>query len=283
MAFYEPVEHGSPNFPIRVHETYCPHGFTLYPHLHAEFEFLVLEQGSGRLYVDGVGYPIRAGEGAFINAQSIHLGQPDSREPVSFFALVFSPRIFGSSPGDLVTDKYVTPVVHRSLRLPLVCTPSIPWQAQVLETARTLHACKEGEFGGELEVKSLLFHLWGLLCAHGEQTREEEGSLSQLREVMELMDREYASHLTLADLAATAHMSESHFCRSFSAITHSTPFVYLQQVRIQKSCQYLLNTDLSISRIAVSCGFNDLSYYARCFRRLLGLTPSQYRKNNRRK
>ena len=92
-------------------------------------------------------------------------------------------------------------------------------------------------------------------------------------------DQETGSHLTLADLAAAAHMSESHFCRSFSAVTHMTPFSYLQQVRIQKSCQYLKNSDLPVSRIALSCGFNDLSYYARRFRERIGCTPSEYRRD----
>ena len=65
---------------------------------------------------------------------------------------------------------------------------------------------------------------------------------------------------------------------SFAAVAHKTPFSYLQQVRIQKSCQYLKNSDLAVSRIAVSCGFNDLSYYARRFREQVGCTPTEYRR-----
>ena len=52
----------------------------------------------------------------------------------------------------------------------------------------------------------------------------------------------------------------------------------MPQVRIQKSCQYLKNSDLAVSRIAVSCGFNDLSYYARRFREQVGCTPTEYRR-----
>ncbi len=278
MDLYEPIEHGRPDFPIRVHESTCAAGFHLYPHLHAEFEFLVMEQGTGILCIDGVSHSLKEGDGAFVNAQSIHLGLPDSREPVSFYAIVFSPRIFGAEFNDAVSDKYVSPVLRRSLRLPAVYTGSVPWQAEALRTAGELRAFGPDGDGGELEVKSRLFHLWALLCRHGERTQQEDGRLAELRGAMELIDREYASHLTLADLAAAAHMSESHFCRSFSAVAHKTPFSYLQQVRIQKSCQYLKNSDLAVSRIAVSCGFNDLSYYARRFREQVGCTPSEYRR-----
>ena len=132
----------------------------------------------------------------------------------------------------------------------------------------------------ELELKSCLFHLWAIHCAHGERTENEGRQFAELRGVMEYIDREYAAHLTLADLAAVAHMSESHFCRTFSAVTHKTPFSYLQQVRIQKSCQYLKDGDLPVSRVAALCGFNDLSYFARRFRQQIGCTPSQYRRDS---
>ncbi len=279
MAVYETIRHGTPDFPLEVHETQVPIGFHLYPHLHAEFEFLVMARGSGILCVDGVSHRLAQGDGAFVNAQSIHLGIPDGTEPVSFYAIVFSPRIFGSLHNDAVTEKYVEPVIRRTLRLPSVCAGRDGWQGEALRTAGELYDLrgKSGECA-ELEMKSRLFHLWAILCGHGERVHDEGGKLDELRGVMELIDREYASHLTLADLAAAAHMSESHFCRSFSAVTHMTPFSYLQQVRIQKSCQYLKNSDLPVSRIALSCGFNDLSYYARRFRERIGCTPSEYRR-----
>ena len=238
-----------------------------------------MARGSGILCVDGVSHRLAQGDGAFVNAQSIHLGIPDGTEPVSFYAIVFSPRIFGSLHNDAVTEKYVEPVIRRTLRLPSVCAGRDGWQGEALRTAGELYDLrgKSGECA-ELEMKSRLFHLWAILCGHGERVHDEGGKLDELRGVMELIDREYASHLTLADLAAAAHMSESHFCRSFSAVTHMTPFSYLQQVRIQKSCQYLKNSDLPVSRIALSCGFNDLSYYARRFRERIGCTPSEYRR-----
>ena len=156
MAFYEPVSNGSPISLSGSTRPIAPTGLPSTPIFMRNLSSWCWSRGSGRLYVDGVGYPIRAGEGAFINAQSIHLGQPDSREPVSFFALVFSPRIFGSSPGDLVTDKYVTPVVHRSLRLPLVCTPSIPWASPSVGNGQNLARLQRrgvrGGTGGQIPV-----------------------------------------------------------------------------------------------------------------------------------
>ena len=277
MAVHKEIPHGKPDFPIEIYETQCEDGFRLYPHLHEEFEFLVMAKGSGILRIDGDSHRLSEGQGAFVNSESIHLGIPDSHEPGSFFAVVFSPRIFGSYLNDVVMDQYVSPVVRGSLRLPAVCSGEDDWQAQALGTAWDMYELPH-QTGYELELKSRLFHLWAILCAHGERLESEGRRFSELRGVMEYIDREYASHLTLADLAAVAHMSESHFCRSFSAVIHRTPFSYLQQVRIQKSCQYLKNSDLPVSRVAALCGFNDLSYFARRFRQQIGCTPSQYRR-----
>ena len=87
----------------------------------------------------------------------------------------------------------------------------------------------------ELELKSCLFHLWAILRAHGERTENEGRQFAELRGVMEYIDREYAAHLTLADLAAVAHMSESHFCRTFSAVTTRRRFPICSKCAFKKA------------------------------------------------
>ncbi len=278
---YETIEHGTSNFPIGIHETNCPEGFRLYPHMHSEFEFFVLTKGSGTICIDGTTYPLSQGEGVFVNSRSIHLGMPTSSEPAFFYAIVFSPQIFGSYINDIVIDKYVAPVIHHSLRLPVLYSRNIPWQEEALKTAETMYTLRRQDIPcKELKFKALLFHLWSIFCEHGRDTTHTPpgGRIDEIRQTIDFIDREYASKLTLSDLAKCAHMSESHFCRSFADVMHMTPFAYIQQVRIQKSCQILKNDDAPISRIALSCGFNDFSYYSRRFRELIGCTPSEYRK-----
>lgn len=280
---YETIEHGKPEFPIGFHKTHCPEGFRLYPHIHEEFEFFVLAEGSGTLLIDGVPFSLSQGEGAFVNSRCIHLGTPLSSDPAFFYAIVFSPQIFGSYVNDIVIDEYVAPVIHRSLELPVLYKREIPWQAEALEIVENMYQLRRQEAPcSELTLKSQLFHLWSIFCQHGRDTGSASatgrGNLDEIRHAIEFIDKEYASKLTLSDLAKQAHMSESHFCRSFTEVMRMTPFAYIQQVRIQKSCQSLKNEDTPISGIALSCGFNDFSYYSRRFREIIGCTPSAYRK-----
>lgn len=281
MDIHKEHRHGSPDFPIRIYTGHCSAGFQIYPHYHTEFEFLFLTEGSGVLCVDGEHRPLRQGDGAFLDSGVIHLGLAADDQPAAFCAIVFAPEIFGPLLGDRVTDRYVTPVLQKELRLPPLYTPEVPWQREVLQTAESLCALGNAP-GAELETKSRLFHLWALLCAHGQPLAQRTGSrVPEIRQVMAYMEQAYPAHLTLAELAARAHMSEGYFCRSFTALTQTSPIAYLLQVRLRKSCELLTGSDQPISQIALGCGFSDFSYYTRCFRRMFGCTPSEYRKQHR--
>jgi AraC-like DNA-binding protein len=64
---------------------------------------------------------------------------------------------------------------------------------------------------------------------------------------------------------------EAYDCTLTEAIHHR---------RIQKACDYLLNSNLNVSEIAVNCGFNDPDYFRRIFKRYMKITPSEYRDEN---
>ena len=71
---------------------------------------------------------------------------------------------------------------------------------------------------------------------------------------------------------------KSYFCRLFKAVTDKTPMEYLNSYRIEKAAAKLLSTDESVTDIAYSCGFNDLSYFIKVFRDFKGISPKQFRK-----
>ena len=90
--------------------------------------------------------------------------------------------------------------------------------------------------------------------------------------------KNYHQNITLEELAEYAHLSEGQFCRSFKELTGMTPFRYLIRYRILQSCNQLLLTDKKVTEIALSCGFNNISYYNRAFFKIMRMTPTEYRK-----
>lgn len=74
-------------------------------------------------------------------------------------------------------------------------------------------------------------------------------------------------------------LSRSTLARRIKEITGSSPSAFILQLRLDHACHLLLETNLSISEIALSCGFDDTSYFSRVFRQNFEVTPSQYRQS----
>ncbi|TCC86340.1 AraC family transcriptional regulator [Pedobacter hiemivivus] len=84
--------------------------------------------------------------------------------------------------------------------------------------------------------------------------------------------------LSINALADEQNLSISHYLRSFKAKTGQSPIAYLNQLKIQQSCQYLYFTDKSIKEICALLGIDDQYYFSRLFTKLIGTSPSAYRK-----
>jgi AraC-like DNA-binding protein len=89
------------------------------------------------------------------------------------------------------------------------------------------------------------------------------------------IDSNYASNIDLDNIADEAYFSKFHFIRLFKKIYGKTPHQYLTVVRIEKAMQ-LLRTDIPVSDVCYSVGFESLSSFSGLFKLIVGLTPSAY-------
>jgi AraC family transcriptional regulator len=79
-------------------------------------------------------------------------------------------------------------------------------------------------------------------------------------------------------MAAAAHLSAYHFARQFKAATGLPPHQYVILRRVEQARQLLQGgTDLSLAEVAAGAGFSDQSQFSRHFKRLVGVTPGQFR------
>ena len=88
----------------------------------------------------------------------------------------------------------------------------------------------------------------------------------------------HAEPITTAELATLAGLSPSQFERVFRKALGAAPRQYLLRVRIEAACRRLVEEDESIAAIAQQCGFYDQAHFTRSFHRIMGVTPSAYRK-----
>ena len=271
MKKYENMKHGTDDFPVGIHNTICENGFALYPHIHREFEFLVMEEGRGTVYIENEKFEIKEGEGVFINSEELHIGVKTDNIKASFFAIVFAPEVFGNFAMDIIMQKYVEPVIKNKIR---------PKRLLDEKTVGVLRKIRNTE--SELEIKALLYTAWDLCIKGAEKSPDSSKTkvVEDMKAVISYIQENCGKDITLEDMADYLKISRSYLCREFKKVVHMTPFEYLLEIRIDQGCKMLENTDLSIGEIAGKCGFNSFSYFTKIFGEKVGCSPKEYRRRH---
>jgi AraC family transcriptional regulator len=141
-----------------------------------------------------------------------------------------------------------------------------------------------GGAGGRLAAEALANVLAVQLIRHVAAPRRPErgrdGALprGRLRAVAEYIEEHLDAGPTLAQMAAVARVSPYHFARQFRAATGLPPHQYVIARRVERAREILqAGTDLSLAEVAAGAGFSDQSQFSRHFKRLVGVTPGQFR------
>ena len=100
---------------------------------------------------------------------------------------------------------------------------------------------------------------------------------AHVREALSIMAERYAQPLTLPIVADEVGLSPNYFSTLFQQIVGVNFREQLCRIRVEESKRLLVSTDYPLSAIAISMGFSDQSYFCKVFRRITGITPSQYR------
>ncbi len=100
---------------------------------------------------------------------------------------------------------------------------------------------------------------------------------ARLRAVLAHVEAHLAEEITLSDLAAVARLSRFHFARAFRAETGVTPHGHVTQRRVERAKLLMLDQGLSLSEIALACGFAHQAHFTTAFRPVVGTTPGRWR------
>ena len=278
LALHENAARGTSGFPIELYYVDRSHPRYEMPfHWHLEHEIMLVLSGSFSLSVDGKTHTLHKGDTAVISTGAVHGGVPDN---CIYECLVFDTSRFMESSSALLhrkycdffdTDTLIYPFFEKGTR----CSELICQMFEVMDKRQT---------GYEFFTVGLMWQLFGQILHDHSYTvtdmaeRRNAKSTEQIKTVLNYIRKNYASRLTLADLADVLNLSPEHFCRLFHSITGKSPIDYLNYYRIECACELLSSSQKSITEVAYSCGFNDLSYFNRIFKRYKKVTPGHYQK-----
>ena len=100
---------------------------------------------------------------------------------------------------------------------------------------------------------------------------------NRVKRVIELMQGDPSRNFSLGKMAQSVNLSAPYFCFLFKSITGVPPAKYLKSLRMQQAAMLLSTTFLSVKEIVIRVGLTDESHFVRDFKRIYGMTPSEYR------
>jgi AraC-like DNA-binding protein len=115
------------------------------------------------------------------------------------------------------------------------------------------------------------------LASPGYRPSRRAGQIERVDRVMRYLQQRFAEPILLDEVAAVAHLTPAAFCRFFKASVGKTLVQYLHELRVGHACRLLLETDRSVSEVALESGFSNLSNFHRRFREQKGLCPGEFR------
>ena len=274
----ESIRHGDVEFPFAIYEikSAATTQSVLYTHWHDEAELIFIRSGKARFHMHTAVKDLYPGDIALIIPGAIHGAIKINRTECVFDAIVFHERF--------VTCKY-NDLAHQYLRQLLsthneeFCLHNQVMTAQMDEILRVYRqngrdACLL--LKGKLMEVLYRFSVSLQESGHVKNVQLEESA--QIKEALLYIHNRYTEPFSLNELAKTAKLSRGYFERLFKNIVGITPFTYIQQYRIEQSMVMLAMEDMNVSQVAIACGFNDFSYFTKCFRRYAQITPREYRK-----
>jgi AraC-like DNA-binding protein len=93
----------------------------------------------------------------------------------------------------------------------------------------------------------------------------------------DLIDAQYATELTVDQMAGAAMLSRAHFTRTFTKAFGESPHTYLQTRRLERAAVLLRNTDYSVADVCIAVGLRSVGSFTTSFKRSYGQTPARYR------
>lgn len=274
----EPLQHGTSDFPIALYNKYFDQQCDLLAplHYHKEFELTVVTKGNVKVQLENKTYTLSKGEGVFINSGLIHMISAADKTEHSFIAIVFDYTLL-CTESDKIFVSYIQHVINRSLLLPFSLSKEICEKIQEISVM-----FEEAGFGYEFYIKSALNYIFYQLLKDAKKAAVpvQNAKSGIIKGVIDYIRENYPKIISLQELAEQANTSKEYLCRIFNEMTDISPIVYLNRYRIQQSAFLLLDSSHSISDIALSCGFNNSSYYNKLFMRYMGCTPTEFRKRS---
>lgn len=243
-----------------------------------ELEIFYVQTGTGEIILDGKAYTIRAGDIVGVNSGVVH----DDGKSYELRTLVFS---ISDVEIPYMEKNHIVPPAHSPIIRSSDDTRFVSELLECIESDVRLKGFRQSSI--IMSLLRILIYKVALMFQETDMENDaaDRKSMYAYIEVLKIrnyIDEHYSEDLSLEDLAREATLSPTYASRIFKKYMGVSPIQYLKRRRIGEAESLLISTDESITNIAIKCGYGSANNFNRVFLKLLGISPSVYRKNHRR-
>ncbi len=281
----EQARHGGRLFPIKKYITRLTDLHPSVPaHWHDEAELTLITEGQCTYHIHLDTFHAEKGDLLFVPPAELHSIIMQDGSDMASETYVFHMDYLGASAADLCAVKYLAPITRHTLILPCIIHPGHPVYSRLLAVFQDINRIYEDTPPGyELLLKSALLAAVASLIPYQEENAArpqlENEHTEKLKLALEYIGEHYGEEITIAQLAKLCYFSEYHFMRFFKKYTGVSCLEYIKNLRLENAAAMLAKGGQSILEISLSCGFSNLSYFYREFRKKYGMTPKNFAKN----
>ncbi|MCH5598054.1 AraC family transcriptional regulator [Niabella ginsengisoli] len=221
--------------------------------------------GKGHYQIEDKNHVLQAGQFFILPAGKSHMYQADVRDPWSIYWVHFSGNMVKNLNKWINIDTYSIPT-------------KIVYDKQIIEQWNDMYyALNAGYSEQHLAYANLCLYrfLTFFLCPVNIETYVP--TKNAVTESIAYMKAHINHSMSVNDLALTQNLSASHFTALFKSKTGSSPIDYFIRLKIQFACQLLKQSDFKIAEISTQVGYDDVFYFSRVFKKIVGSSPLAYR------
>lgn len=273
LLLKEKTAHGSADFPFHIISHQDTLGTYSVPyHWHDEIEIIYLEYGNINIYCNEQEYHLEPNQFYIINANELH--QILGVTPSLHHAIIFHPSLLDFSLFDKTEEQFIRPITSGNAKFISQIYQDHNYDFIINNLVNT-------DTHDYLSIKISLYNIINIFYKnHLIEIDTNPNKHEDLKKVILYIQNNFNKTLTLDMIAKQIMISPNHLCKYFKKNMGITVFQYINQYKINQSINYLLHSKLTIIEIAMNCGFDNISYFIRTFKKITGFTPKQYRNQN---
>lgn len=288
-TMHELINHGKPEFPVAFYgDGYKYLGSrSYYAHWHNEVEVTLAIKGDIAISCNDETVVVHEGDAIFINSNILHCVLHDNYPDSVVQTIVFNPvMIYGYHTSD-IERLYVLPIINGDHAYYYIkdTKQSDNWGKKCIDAftnAIRFNATKKDGF--ELGIKIMLLDAWYILYRNIPKSDVIGNTFSSkvllVKNAINFIHENYMNEITLDDISRNSLLSKSELCKLFKKYVNQSPIQYLLRHRISNACYYLSYTDKPITDIANKVGIPDPNYFAISFKKIMKMSPTEYRRKS---